>query len=242
MSLIRSLIIPFTHNDIGSMDFTPVVLSLAGNSSSYAQEVAMAIVYETGWQHMSDNPESYAKDPIAAQFIANFITEWDDTLLINGEPAKHVVLARKNSGRWFIGGMKMEQARQLRIAFSKLSGDGHWSAHLVVDDKMDGKIVPTALGEETRVAQAQDVWGLTLRRVANLLLSRFPVVKHLLAIIPFRVLVLSYQGNYDGGRFWVGSFILFALWHYPMLMHLSWRTKTYQSFALSRSYPFLDSL
>jgi hypothetical protein len=142
------------------MDFTPVVLSRAGSSSSYAQEIAMAIVYESGWQHMSDNPESYAKNPIAASFLVDFPADWDDTKLLDGEPAQRVVLARKNAGRWFIGGMKAGQAGKLKVEFGKVLGSGDWSVHLVTDGTQDGKVVSNALSEVTRNAKAGDVWEI----------------------------------------------------------------------------------
>ena len=61
----RSLIVPFTRGVVGSMDFTPVVFSRDNDRTSKAQQVAMSVLYESGWQHISDRPEGYDAEPDA---------------------------------------------------------------------------------------------------------------------------------------------------------------------------------
>ena len=50
-------ILPFTRNAISSMDFTPVIFSPYNRDTTRAHEVATSIVFESGWQHLADNPK-----------------------------------------------------------------------------------------------------------------------------------------------------------------------------------------
>ncbi|AEG44646.1 alpha-galactosidase-like protein [Isoptericola variabilis J7] len=118
----RSLTVPFTRNVVGSMDWTPVTFSRGNGSSSKAHEVAMAIVYESGWQHMSDKPEAYAAEPNAAPFLQNIPARWDETRLISGTPGSDLVLARKSADRWFVGGMRAGTGAPLELPLDRFGG------------------------------------------------------------------------------------------------------------------------
>lgn len=124
----RSLIVPFTRNVVGSMDWTPVTFSRGNGNSSKAHEVAMAIVYESGWQHMSDKPESYEAEPNALPFLQNIPTTWDETRLVSGFPGSNVVLGRQSGDRWFVGGMRAGSGDPLQLPL-----DGFGAKNLIVD-------------------------------------------------------------------------------------------------------------
>lgn len=140
----RSLIVPFTRNVTGSMDFTPVVFSRDNEKTSKAQQVAMAVVYESGWQHMSDKPEGYADEPAAMPFLQNLPTTWDEVRLLDGTPGEDVVLARRSGERWFVGGMRAGSGEPLRLPLAGLAaGKGPAAGKRVVvdllaDDGTDG--------------------------------------------------------------------------------------------------------
>ncbi|WP_157001807.1 glycoside hydrolase family 97 catalytic domain-containing protein [Agromyces laixinhei] len=132
MNSARSLIIPFTRGVVGSMDFTPVLFSQRGTASSAAQELAQAVVYESGWQHLADSPDGFANEPDGAEFLQNIPAVWDETRLISGEPAESIVLARRNDDRWYFGGMQNGEAASLDLPLDVL-GEGEWIVDLVSD-------------------------------------------------------------------------------------------------------------
>jgi alpha-glucosidase len=135
----RSLTVPFTRNVVGSMDWTPVTFSRGNGNSSKAHEVAMAIVYESGWQHMSDKPESYAAEPNAVPFLQNIPAEWKKTELISGRPGSNVVLARQSDDRWFVGGMRAGSGEPLQLPLGDLPGLGkNVLVDLLTDDGANG--------------------------------------------------------------------------------------------------------
>lgn len=57
--------LPFTRNVIGSMDYTPVTFSNTRypHITSYAHELALSVVFESGWQHFADKPDAYQSLP-----------------------------------------------------------------------------------------------------------------------------------------------------------------------------------
>lgn len=135
----RSLTVPFTRNVVGSMDWTPVTFSRGNGNSSKAHEVAMAIVYESGWQHMSDKPESYAAEPNAVPFLQNIPAEWKKTELLSGRPGSNVVLARQSGDRWFVGGMRAGSGDPLQLPLGDLTGLGkNVLVDLLTDDGANG--------------------------------------------------------------------------------------------------------
>ena len=137
ISPARSLMVPFTRNVVGSMDWTPVTFSRGNGNSSKAHEVAMSIVYESGWQHLSDKPEAYAAEPNAERFLQNLPTTWDETQLVSGTPASDVVLARRAGDRWYVGGMRAGSGEPLQLPLEQFGGK-HLIVDLLTDDGANG--------------------------------------------------------------------------------------------------------
>ncbi|WP_255491791.1 MULTISPECIES: NPCBM/NEW2 domain-containing protein [unclassified Actinotalea] len=128
----RSLTVPFARGVLGSMDWTPVTFSRGSGASSKAHELAMAVVYESGWQHMSDKPEAYAAEPVAEGLLQNLPTTWDRTELLSGDPGGHVVQARRSGDTWFVGGMRAGSGPALDVPLRFL-GAGRWLVHTITD-------------------------------------------------------------------------------------------------------------
>ncbi|MGY0034709.1 glycoside hydrolase family 97 catalytic domain-containing protein [Pedobacter sp. NJ-S-72] len=82
--------LPFTRNVIGSMDYTPVTFSNSQHShiTSYAHELALSIVFESGLQHFADRPLAY--DLFASRTKKLFETGSD-------------CLGRHKTSRWLSG-------------------------------------------------------------------------------------------------------------------------------------------
>ncbi|MEK8103977.1 glycoside hydrolase family 97 C-terminal domain-containing protein [Micromonospora sp. M12] len=76
-----------------------------------AHELATSIVFESGWQHLGDNPESYEARPEALHILNQIPTTWDETRLLGGRPGQDAYFARRNGGRWYLGGISAQSAR-----------------------------------------------------------------------------------------------------------------------------------
>ncbi|MEU3643898.1 glycoside hydrolase family 97 catalytic domain-containing protein [Lentzea sp. NPDC034063] len=121
----------FTRNVAGSMDYTPVSLEVGTKEASIAHEIALPVVYESGWTHFADKPEAYERHPQALRYLDQIPTVWDETRLLNGDPDSHAVVARRNGDRWFVGGIA-SQERTLQAPLGFLGG-GQWLVETVRD-------------------------------------------------------------------------------------------------------------
>lgn len=124
--------LPFTRNIAGPMDYTPVAFSTPRRTSTYAHELALAVIYESGWVCMCDKPEMYLKSP-AKNFLKKLEASWDDIKFIDGYPGQFACIARRHGNNWFIAGINAGAERQVSLKLSflkegeykvKLYGDG----------------------------------------------------------------------------------------------------------------------
>ncbi|WP_191304082.1 glycoside hydrolase family 97 catalytic domain-containing protein [Lentzea cavernae] len=129
----------FTRNVAGSMDYTPVSLEVGTKEASIAHEVALPVVYESGWTHFADKPEAYERHPQALRYLNQLPTVWDETRLLDGDPDSHAVVARRNGDRWFVGGIATQE-RSLRAPLSFLGG-GQWLVETVRDPATRADVV-----------------------------------------------------------------------------------------------------
>lgn len=152
----RNTVLPFTRNVVSSMDFTPVVFSLSNRDTTDAHELATAVVFESGWQHYADNPESYQSRPEALRILDQLPTAWDETRLLAGSPGQETYMARRAGGRWYVGGISAVAAKTFQSPLSFLGG-GQWLLETVRDG-------PGPLVRETRVVTAGDTLSVPLQR------------------------------------------------------------------------------
>jgi len=121
--------LPFTRNIVGSMDYTPVTFSNSQHEhkTSFAHELALAVVFESGLQHFADRPSAYYDLPETSRnFLIGFPTTWDDTKLINGYPGEMIVIARRKDKLWYVAGLNGKDTEQtLNLSFNFLGNSGY---------------------------------------------------------------------------------------------------------------------
>jgi hypothetical protein len=136
---VGNTIQPFTRNVVGSMDYTPVALDVGRQEASIAHEVALPIIFESGWTHLADSPEAYQRRPNALAFLDQIPTTWDETKLIGGTPGQEAIFARRSGDRWFIGAISAGPARRLSVPLASL-GVGPWRADIIRDGSGRGDV------------------------------------------------------------------------------------------------------
>ncbi len=110
---IHNVITPFTRNAVGPMDYTPVMFqdNVYKHLTSYSHELALPIIFESGWLHFAGGPKEYLDLPEAPKdFLKSVPVAWDETRLLMGEPGQFLVLARRHGEQWYIGGINGEKA------------------------------------------------------------------------------------------------------------------------------------
>jgi alpha-glucosidase len=146
--------LPFTRNAVGSMDYTPATLSARGRTTSAAHEIALAILFESGWQHLADAPQSYERSP-ALPLLRQIPASWDDTRFLAGYPGEHAALARRSGRDWFLAAIDGGGGRELSLALDFL-GPGNYQAEVYRDGGGDQIVV------ERRVLSRDEALSLRL--------------------------------------------------------------------------------
>jgi alpha-glucosidase len=106
--------LPFTRNVVGSMDYTPAAFSSKIRTTTMAHELALAVVFESGWQCLCDTPESYLNS-VAKPFLQNLPVAWDETHLLAGYPGQYCCMARRKGKIWYIAGINAGPARKVSL-------------------------------------------------------------------------------------------------------------------------------
>jgi alpha-glucosidase len=123
--------LPFTRNVFDPMDFTPVVLDRINRierRTSSAFELATSVLFTSGIQHYAEIPEGMAKAPDYVQeFLRELPRVWDDVRFIDGYPGRHVVIARRGGGKWYVAGINAQStAMTIKLA-------PNWAGVLIAD-------------------------------------------------------------------------------------------------------------
>jgi len=106
--------LPFTRNVLGSMDYTPVAFSSKIRQTTMAHELALSIIFESGWQGMCDVPEAYLNS-LAKPFLSQLQNTWDETKFLDGYPGEYCCMARRKGNDWFIAGINSGGARTVSL-------------------------------------------------------------------------------------------------------------------------------
>jgi hypothetical protein len=121
-------IVPYTRNVVGPCDYTPGGFSNSTypHLTTYAFELALPIVVESGIMHFSDSPSKTRNLPDYAQKLLREIPVcWDETRYLAGYPGKDAVIARRKGEIWYIGGINGESIeKDLTINIRSLSQEG----------------------------------------------------------------------------------------------------------------------
>ena len=126
---------------MGPMDYTPVTLtnSQYPHTTSYGHELALSVVFESGFQHMADRPSGYFGLPDPARtFLREVPAAWDNTRLVDGYPGRDIIIARQKGASWYIGGLNGEQTEKtITLALSFLPEGKRYKLTLVADGTHD---------------------------------------------------------------------------------------------------------
>lgn len=110
---VQNVITPFTRNAVGPMDYTPVMFkdNVYPHLTSYCHELALPIIFESGWLHFAGGPREYLDLPEAPkEFLKTVPVAWDETRLLAGEPGEYLILARRHGEQWYVGGINGEKS------------------------------------------------------------------------------------------------------------------------------------
>ncbi len=140
---LHTITLPFTRGPLGPMDFTPggfvnrapgefKIASPAQVMGSRARQLAMTVIYFSPLQVLCDSPENYRGQP-GLDFLRNLPTVWDETVVLQAEVARSVVIARRRQDRWYLAAMNGDEAMQWQAPLTFL-GRGKWTLRGFADN------------------------------------------------------------------------------------------------------------
>lgn len=154
----HNTIVPFTRFLAGPADYTPVVFGDRRKDTTWAHQIATAVVFTSPVLIYGGHPQSLLENP-AADVIKSIPSVWDETrALPESAVGELAVFARRSGARWFLGVLNGKTPRTLRVPLSFL-GKERYRATLVKDDPENGAGVVL----EERALGAKDFVDLSLR-------------------------------------------------------------------------------
>jgi alpha-glucosidase len=186
---LHKLTLPFTRMLAGPMDYTPggflnrspaewKQTSPTEVMGSRAQELALFVVYWSPLTCLADDPVNY-KDQPGLEFLRVVPTVWDETKVLDGTVGEHIVMARRQGQRWFVGGMTGDKPFDYHMALSFLP-KGEYVAHVFADPQ-DPKANYEALSETTQHVTARDAMDLHLRLAGGVAIYLEPLTQSAVA-------------------------------------------------------------
>ena len=150
--------LPFTRFLAGAADYTPVVFGERRKETSWAHQIATAVVFTSPLLVFGAHPQSLLDNP-AVEMIKSLPSIWDETIVLPGSAIGEVAaFARRRARTWFVGVVNGPAARTLRIDLGFL-GKARYDA-LVVRDRADD---PAAVAVEKRTTSASAPLAIELR-------------------------------------------------------------------------------
>ena len=124
--------IPFTRLLAGPADYTPMLFDKGLNGTTWANQIASAVIITSPLLTIAANPETILSNP-AVQLIREISSVWDETIVL---PPSHIgglaVFARRSGDRWFLACMNGDAPENFDIPLRFLGG-GSWTAQTVSD-------------------------------------------------------------------------------------------------------------
>jgi alpha-glucosidase len=167
----HNVMLPFTRMLAGPMDYTPGGFNNVTRAEfeprltkpmvmgTLAQELPLFVVFERGFQTVSDYPEAYRgqKD---FDFIRAVPNVWDETRVVTGQPRQYVSIARRRGREWYLGSVTGWRASDLEIPLEFL-GKGDFIAG-IYSDAADADANPKQTIREEKHVNASTVLRLKM--------------------------------------------------------------------------------
>lgn len=124
--------LPFIRMQAGPMDYTPGGMRNAtlntfkpcdSHPMTYgtrARQVALYTIFDSPLQIFADSPSMYEKEYETFSYINRIPTIFDETVVIDAEVGKYVIVAKRNGPKWYIAGITDWEEREFELDLSFL--------------------------------------------------------------------------------------------------------------------------
>lgn len=187
----HNITLALTRNVTGPMDYTPVEFArkdgVIRHTTTFSHQVALATVYESGIQTMSDSRENMVYQ-LAAPLLSVLPAAWDETRCLEAQPDEYVTMARRSGDDWYVGTLS-NAARTVAIPLSFL-GDGTYTAQVYADGGC-----PSDMSYSEQAVTAASVLSLDVKATggATVRISKNPIAQ------PAHIVLEAEAGTRSGG-------------------------------------------
>lgn len=107
----QTTIAAISRNIVGAFDYgttllSPYALPESPRHTTDAHELALTVVYQSGFNGFADAPEAYlSQSPEVRELLSTVPVAWDETRFLAADPGSHVVVARRKGRAWYIAGV-----------------------------------------------------------------------------------------------------------------------------------------
>jgi alpha-glucosidase len=142
--------IPFTRLLAGPADYTPVHFGDRRNDTTWAHQVATAVVFTSGLLTYAAHPKSILENP-AADLIKSIPATWDETVVLpQSEIGDLALIARRRGKVWFLAAINGTTPRKLEVPLAFL-GQGKYQSRSAADDSGTLKVTSAEATRTTRL-------------------------------------------------------------------------------------------
>lgn len=107
----QTTIAAITRNAVGAFDYgttllSPYVYGANPRRTTDAHELALTVIYQSGFNGYADNPDRYLAQPAEVRELLSTVpVAFDETRYLAAAPGSHVVVARHKGGTWYFAGV-----------------------------------------------------------------------------------------------------------------------------------------
>jgi len=156
---VHNTTLPFTRFLAGHADYTPVHFGERRRETSWAHQIATAVIFTSPLLIYGAHPTNILQNP-AAELIKSIPSIWDETIVLSlSEIGEMAAFARRSGPRWFVAVMNGGEAKTVTIPLSFLGG-GNYRALAARDVKDQADAVKV---EDILSIKASDSLSIELR-------------------------------------------------------------------------------
>jgi len=132
---VHNTTLPFTRFLAGHADYTPVHFGERRRETSWAHQIASAIVFTSPLMIYGAHPQHILENP-AAELIKTIPSVWDETIVLPfSEIGELAAFVRRKNDVWFVGIMNALTGKTIRVPLNFLASRRYHAT--LVRDQMD---------------------------------------------------------------------------------------------------------
>ena len=130
----HDVVVPFTRLLAGELDYSPMLFNDKRGNTSWAHQLASAVIYNSSLLTFAASPTSILTNP-SLDIIKSIPVNWDETrVLEDSEIGDLVLMARRSGKTWFLAIMNGPKKRTIKVPLSFLEMNTEYKSVIMGDE------------------------------------------------------------------------------------------------------------